>query len=72
VSEYREVVHRRRSLVSVGRPRDDETICPDFLTPDIVVTKVRLRNQEHSFLDDLSLAKVDGTFRIDSKVWHAI
>lgn len=72
VKDYREVIRLRQSPASVGQPRDDEMISIDFLSPDIVVTKVRLRIHEHTFLDHLTLAKVDGAFRIVAKTWHEI
>lgn len=34
--------------------------------------KVRLRIHEHTFVDHLTLAKVDGAFRIVAKTWHEV
>jgi hypothetical protein len=48
VSEYREVIRQRQSPLSVRQPRNDETISVVILLPDIAVTKVRLRNHEHT------------------------
>jgi hypothetical protein len=44
----------------------------DFLSADIVVTKVRLRFHENTFLDHLTLVEVEGTFRIGARTWHEI
>ncbi len=72
VSDYREVIRLRQSPASVGQPRDDSMISLDFLSPDMAVTKVRLRIHEHTFLDHLTLANIDGAFRIVAKTWHEI
>ena len=72
VSDYREVIRLRRSPASVGQPRDDSMISIDFLSPDMAVSKVRLRIHDHTFLDHLTLANVDGRFQIVAKTWHEI
>ncbi|PPF89252.1 hypothetical protein C5C03_03955 [Clavibacter michiganensis] len=72
VGEYREVIRVRQSPASVGQPRDDTMISLDFLSPDMAVSKVRLRIHEHTFVDHLTLAKVDGAFRIVAKTWHEV
>ena len=72
VSDYREVIRLRQSPASVGQPRDDSMISIDFLSPDMAVSKVRLRIHDHTFLDHLTLANVDGRFRIVAKTWHEI
>jgi len=72
VSDYREVIRLRQSPASVGQPRDDSMISIDFLSPDMAVSKVRLRIHDHTFLDHLTLANVDGRFQIVAKTWHEI
>jgi len=72
VSDYREVIRLRLSPASVGQPRDDSMISIDFLSPDMAVSKVRLRIHDHTFLDHLTLANVDGRFQIVAKTWHEI
>ena len=72
VSEYREIIRLRQSPASVGQPRDDSLISIDFLSADMAVSKVRLRIHEHTFLDHLTLANIDGAFRIVAKSWHEI
>ncbi|WP_394255665.1 nuclear transport factor 2 family protein [Pseudoclavibacter helvolus] len=66
-AEWREIVANRPSPHSVGQPRQDELISLDFLSPDLAVAKVRLRILDEVFEDHLSIARIDGAFRVVAK-----
>ncbi|MBB2958046.1 nuclear transport factor 2 family protein [Pseudoclavibacter helvolus] len=69
-AEWREIVANRPSPHSVGQPRQDELISLDFLSPDLAVAKVRLRILDEVFEDHLSIARIDGAFRVVAKTWR--
>ena len=70
VAEFRAIVANRPSPHSVGQPRQDELISLDFLSADLAVAKVRLRIHDEVFEDHLSIANIDGAFRIVAKTWR--
>ncbi|PPG05849.1 hypothetical protein C5E06_00280 [Pseudoclavibacter sp. RFBI5] len=69
-AEWREIVANRPSPQSVGQAREDELLSLDFLSADLVVAKVRLRILDQVFEDHLSLANIDGDFRVVAKTWR--
>lgn len=72
IADYREVIANRVSPKSAGKPREDELVSVDFLSPHTAVTRVRLRIHDKVFIDHLSWADVDGRFMIVAKVWHDV
>lgn len=72
LSGYSEVVRLRQWPGSVGQAREDSLIAIDSLSRDMAVSRVRLRIREHTFVDYLTLANVDGVFGIVAETWHEI
>lgn len=68
--DYFEVVRHRPSPASKNEPRTDEIVSIEFAGPVTALARVRCSIAPKHFTDLLSFIKLDGQWRIISKVFH--
>ena len=69
---YMARVAGRASSASRGDARDDEIVLLTVASPTTAFVRVRDCYLPMHFVTDLSLLKVDGRWRIVSKLWHTL
>ena len=67
---YRSMVQGRQSPASKGAPRAENVLLIDFLSPTMVVAKVRLRLFDNIMEDHLNLMKHGGRWMIYAKHFY--
>lgn len=69
-AEYLDLVRSRPSPKSRNAPRVDKVLSIDTSGPNAAVAKVECAVHPRYFTDFNTFAKVDGTWRIVSKIYH--
>ncbi len=72
LKEYLELVDGRPSPASQEAPRLDRIISIDMAGPEAAAVKAELAVPPKYFTDLLTLLKVDGEWRIISKIYHFV
>jgi hypothetical protein len=70
MDEYFAVVDQRPSPATKGEPRDDHIVAIEFAGPVTAFVKATCTIRPKSFIDFLTLVKLDGRWQIVSKVFH--
>jgi 4-oxalocrotonate tautomerase len=71
MEEYFPIVDVRPSPASRGEPRRDAIVSIEFAGPVTAVARVNCAIGQKYFTDLLSLIRIDGEWRIISKVFHS-
>jgi hypothetical protein len=69
---YMDIVRNRPSPASRNDPRHDRVLSIEVATPTTAHVRVQDAVLPKMFTDDLTLLRVDGRWRIVSKVWHYV
>jgi hypothetical protein len=67
---YLDIVRNRPSPASRNDPRHDRVLSIEVATPTTAHVRVQDAVLPKTFTDDLTFLRVDGRWRIVSKVWH--
>lgn len=70
LADYLALVAGRDSPASQGHPRSGRVVSIDMAGPDSAVAKVNVAVPPTRFVDLLSFLKIDGRWRIVSKLYH--
>lgn len=70
MAQYFPIVAKRPSPASQGHPRTDRIVSMAFAGPVTVFVKAECAIPPKAFIDFLTLVKLDGEWRIVSKVFH--
>ena len=70
MGDYFALVDRRPSPASKGEPRDDRVISIEFAGPATALVRAECRIAPKSFIDLLTLVRLDGRWQIVAKVFH--
>jgi hypothetical protein len=69
---YMEIVRNRPSPASRNDPRHDRVLSIEVATPTTAHVRVQDAVLPKMFTDDLTFLRVEGRWRIVSKVWHYV
>lgn len=70
VAQYLEIVAGRQSPELRGDPRRDEILSIQIASPTTAHARVREIFLPRLFTDELTFVRVDGQWKIMSKIWH--
>ena len=70
ISDYIELVAGRASPASQGHEPSGELVSLDFSGPTSAIAKVKVAVPPTQFVDFLNFLKIDGRWRIVTKVYH--
>jgi hypothetical protein len=70
--EYRDILAGRQSSEALGAPREDQIVSMDFSSPTHAFVKVQARINEATFIDYLSMLRVDEGWCVVSKRYHCV
>lgn len=70
MGQYFPIVEKRPSPASQGHPRSDRIVSVEFAGPVTVFVKAECAIPPKAFIDLLTMVKLDGEWRIVSKVFH--
>ncbi len=69
MAQFRAVIEGRKSPAETGYPRKERIVAIDFAGPDTALVKVEVLVGKRDFTDQLNLLRIDGTWKIISKVY---
>jgi hypothetical protein len=69
---YMDIVRKRPSPASRKDPRHDRVLSIEIASPTTAHVRVQDAVLPKMFTDDLTFLRVDGRWRIVSKVWHYV